>query len=915
MTDIASLGIKVDSTQAGTAAQTLDQLAAAGGRTESAIGRLGRVAREFGSGLRTGAREGLREFGIGTTNVGAASRAAAGEMTKVTRAATQQSAVLSGASRVMRRYVALLAAAFSVREIVRAADTYANLSARLLLATGSSEKFAAAQAELSNIAFRTRSSLEGTIDLFAKMTQSTRDLGVSQSEVLAVTESINKAMALSGTSAQAASAALIQLGQAFGSGQLRGEELRSVMENSLRLSQAIADGMGISVGKLRTVAEEGKLTSEVVFKALQKSSGQIDREFARLPMTIGGATTQVRSALIELIGEFSAGTKAGSIIAEAISDVASYIRELAKNVKQMADNGDLQRWIDDARDGFDILIQLIRTAIAGFEDLAATANVVSGSFDAVFADLKVASAVSRNAFGGVFFESNRKALENALEERNNTVRDANERLAAFLNRDSEFKRAMRDLGRFEIGDRNRRRRAALVEEPPVDIVPQRPGATDTPLTAEQRRAAEQMRKAMMDAQLGAIRRQLNELTSAYAAAESILDAQRSAGIISEQEYYTKKRGFIRMNADAQVEALQAENARLAAEKATGAERIKVQSKIAENESKIESIRLKATASTEVLAIQQTEALRSVARSYEEARQAAQAYLDTLVQQQRRELEGMGMGERFRDRNAGLTQIDDRYQGQRDELANNRALLQMEGKWTAESQQQYEKRLAIINDFHARARESYDEYWQYRAAREADWTLGLSEGLNNYLDEARNVYQQTADAVGNAMRGMEDALVSFVTKGKLDFRSLADSIIADIMRIQIRKMITGAFDAIGLGALLKPNALGNVYQSPSLSAYSNDVYNTPQLFAFAKGAGVFAEAGPEAIMPLKRGKDGRLGVSSEGGGINIKIDSTVNAAPGVNAAQFGVMLDQRDRALEARLVDGLRRGRYPVAVSA
>lgn len=910
MADIASLGIKIDSTQAGTAKQTLDQLAAASGKTESVIGRLGRTAREFGSGLRSGAREGLREFGIGTTQVGAASRAAAGEMTKVTRAARQQSAALSGASRLMRRYVALLATAFSAREIIRASDTYANLSARLLLATGSSEKLASAQREISDISFRTRSSLEGTIDLFAKMTQSTRELGVTQTEVLAVTESINKAMALSGTSAQAASAALIQLGQAFGSGQLRGEELRSVMENSLRLSQAIADGMGISVGKLRTVAEEGKLTSEVVFRALQKSARQIDSEFARLPLTIGGATTQVRSALLELIGEFSGGTKAGSALAEVISDVASYIRDLAKEVRRMADNGELQRWVDDARDGFDILIQLIRTTIAGFEDLAATANVVAGSFDAVFADLKVASAVSRNAFGGVFFESNRKALEEALESRNKTVLDANKRLADFLNRDSEFKRALSDLGRLEIGDRNRRRKGALVEEPPVDIVPQRPASTEKVLTPEQRRAAEQMRKAMMDAQIATIRRQLNELTSAYGAAESILDAQRSAGIISEQEYYTKKRGFIRMNADAQVKALQDENARLAAEKVSGAERIKQQEKIAENQSKIDSILLNATAKTQVLSIQQTEANRAVARSFEEARQAAQAYLDTLVQQQRREVEMMGMGQRARDRQAGLNQIDDRYQGQRDELANNRALLQMEGKWTSESQQQYEQRLAIINDFHRKARQSYDEFWQYRSAREEDWTLGLSEGLNNYLDEARNVYQQTADAVGNAMRGMEDALVSFVTKGKMDFRSLADSIIADIARIQIRKMIAGAFDSIGLGSLLKPNADGNVYHSKSLSAYSGGIYNTPQLFTFAKGAGVFAEAGPEAIMPLKRGKDGKLGVSGEGGQ-KIEIHTTINPAPGTDMAAFKAYVDYSNAQLEAKLIGGFQRGRYPM----
>src|SRR5690606_4362379 len=77
---------------------------------------------------------------------------------------------------------------------------------------------------------------------------------------------------------------------------------------------------------------------------------------------------------------------------------------------------------------------------------------------------------------------------------------------------------------------------------------------------------------------------------------------------------------------------------------------------------------------------------------------------------------------------------------------------------------------------------------------------------------------------------------------------------------------GLFAAIG--RLLVPNAMGAVYDSPSLSAYSGGVYSTPQVFAFANGgvprAGVFGEAGPEAIMPLKRGRDGKLGVAAEGG---------------------------------------------------
>lgn len=143
-----------------------------------------------------------------------------------------------------------------------------------------------------------------------------------------------------------------------------------------------------------------------------------------------------------------------------------------------------------------------------------------------------------------------------------------------------------------------------------------------------------------------------------------------------------------------------------------------------------------------------------------------------------------------------------------------------------------------------------------------------------------------------------------------FRDVLDDIDQEL-RLTIRNSITAITEpAQSLMSALKRNANGNVYQSPSLSAYANGIYDTPRLFAFAKGAGVFAEDGAEAIMPLKRGKDGKLGVSSEGGGVTIY--STVNAAPGTDPAALKAYLDYRDSQLKADILDGMRRGRYPVS---
>jgi len=157
---------------------------------------------------------------------------------------------------------------------------------------------------------------------------------------------------------------------------------------------------------------------------------------------------------------------------------------------------------------------------------------------------------------------------------------------------------------------------------------------------------------------------------------------------------------------------------------------------------------------------------------------------------------------------------------------------------------------------------------------------------------------------DAFEGMEDALVNFVQTGKLNFKSLVNSILADMARITIRQNITGPLanwmsggssgsSGGGLGSIFSMfsgffgggssprwdlNANGGVYSSPSLSAYSGQVVSRPTPFRFASGAGLMGEAGPEAILPLKRGRDGKLGVQAGGGNpVNITVNVSGNSS--------------------------------------
>lgn len=216
--------------------------------------------------------------------------------------------------------------------------------------------------------------------------------------------------------------------------------------------------------------------------------------------------------------------------------------------------------------------------------------------------------------------------------------------------------------------------------------------------------------------------------------------------------------------------------------------------------------------------------------------------------------------------------------------NNKILTLRDDLATASNEkqrQELEKQIALRQEYGAKLVQVQEDTFIKIDAAQADWSNGASAAFENYLDSAADVAGQTEDLFTNAFNNLEDGIVQFIKTGKASFKDFADAIIEDLIRIQVRQAAAGflssAFGFLGGGgaALGKgtmtgfseviPNAKGGVYDSPSLSAFSGGVYDSPQMFAFAKGAGIFAEAGPEAILPLHRGPDGSLGVMAAGAG--------------------------------------------------
>jgi lambda family phage tail tape measure protein len=161
---------------------------------------------------------------------------------------------------------------------------------------------------------------------------------------------------------------------------------------------------------------------------------------------------------------------------------------------------------------------------------------------------------------------------------------------------------------------------------------------------------------------------------------------------------------------------------------------------------------------------------------------------------------------------------------------------------------------------------------------------FSESLKQYYEQLTNFGAQVADSVKGAFQGLEDQLVSFVTTGKASFADLAKSIIADIARIAIRQAIIAPL-LKGVGGIFGLTfANGGVFAQNGIQKFARGgIVDKPTLFPFAKGTGLMGEAGPEAIMPLRRGRDGRLGVEAAGGGggvnVTVNVDATGTRAQG------------------------------------
>jgi tape measure domain-containing protein len=317
----------------------------------------------------------------------------------VSRAAVAMGAALAGVS-----VIAL------ARGFLAIADEAKKLDAQLKLATAGFGTFAQAQKDVQRIADETRSGLSDTAGVYANLVRVSKEMGATQLDASRATETITKTFKISGASAVETAQSLRQLTQGLQSGTLRGDEFNSVMESAPRFARLLADSLGVPIGQLRKMAEEGELTADKLLRALtdKKFTDGIDAEFRQMPITFGEAVTRIQNSAITVFGAFDRGGEFSTMLANFVSGGADGFTDLTDSAEQLGI--DIRSTFAGLSDAFQPLLEGALSAFGSIESEASSvrqtiADILGGLDDVVNILPRIQNAANsfdRRVFGTQF---------------------------------------------------------------------------------------------------------------------------------------------------------------------------------------------------------------------------------------------------------------------------------------------------------------------------------------------------------------------------------------------------------------------------------------------------------------------------------------------------------------------------------
>ncbi|OAM20705.1 hypothetical protein A7P84_01840 [Eikenella corrodens] len=942
MADVATLGIGVDLSELRAATRELEKLEQAAAKAEKATSKIG---------------------GLGNQAAGAGNKAAGyGRQVEKAGQQTEQLGNKAKATAGLLGYLKTAFAAFvsiqTVRMLADTADRMQSLNNQIKLVTGSENAALAVRKELLAISNRTYADLEATGSLYVKAQRALQDYGYSQKQVLQFVEATNNAMRVGGVGAQEQAAALFQLSQALGSGRLQGDEFRSISEAAPILLDTLAEHLGKTRAEIRAMAADGKLTSDVIVEAVTAAGGKLAEQAGNMQVTLGGSLTVLKNNFAVLVDDVLNSSGVMSVFAQGILFVANNLQTIgqvigaigfaylfqmlnalqvtsykvgfafgrmaaimlanpfvavaAALVAVLAATGELSNAMDALGViGGDVL-DLIKTGYQGLADLieavyidmtssaednaAQSTGIFGGFFDdtgtgfwgllesvAKVFDMIAAVIASSVEWGIGAFMNLWTAVENGAINAANAALKAIENLINFtingINRVIDLANNMPGVNLGKVGTVSFSKIAGG-NKPMAglgfgDIFAARVAVqSESGLQSKVRNAHD---RATMG---NAVNNALGGGGGKPRPRPSGGGGRKRGGGKSDaeklQEQFNKELSTTREKLNViKAEFTDMENYGFKNQFTTLREFDAELNKVGGRYSKFSE--------------DQRKAIRNV---YEQIH--AQEQLNAVQAFQldgKRHLEDMEF-------EVGLL---GKSQAETERLRYARELDLKVRQQTAGMSPEY---VAKMNEERDAILAQYDAIQRIKEERGEDWLGGIRDGVNKYAKSMGTLREQMADMVGNTFDTLGNTLGDFVATGKANFRDMTVSILQDLSKIFIRMATMRLVSSFAGGAFADGGAFNNGLQFfASGGVFTNQVVSRPTMFAHGGGFGVMGEAGPEAIMPLTRAPNGKLGVAAQGGsGVQNNVNISVSISQTGNAESDSKADSEQGRRI-ARMLDG------------
>lgn len=830
-------------------------------------------------------------------------------------------------------------------------DEVRQVDARLRQVTRSTADFAAAQRQALALSAETGAGYRAIADLYSRLAISAADYGVSQEQLAAVTEITARALRVSGASAAETASVITQLSQGLGAGALRGEEFNAVMESGPRLARALADGLGVPIGRLRELAEQGLLTTDVVVQALLSQRAALAREAAAMPQTIGAALTALRDAFGQTAARIDATTGASVGAVAALSALARHLdaivavgiaAALAAGAVAMgrlaaattAAIGSLAAKLAAERQALAVSIAhtQARVSYAAAELAAAQAAVASATgmarltlvttalipaqqrlaaaSAAATAALAAKSVAARGAGAALAFMGGKLGLVvTALTAGTvawtlwgSRASAAADQATAAIERAREAAARLAREQRFGAGDEGVLREGIAALEARIAALVQSSGRSPG---ARQQLGAARAELEQLQAQLDRLER------SATAAPGAPSDAARELARRQWQAYITQFR-----DRGAQLQAA-IDELRARAREAGVAE------SSAEFQRALAQLRARHAPRVE-RALGETfdDVLARMAQRRLELHERAEADASAAAERERAEAAAEAsrrITEDFEARRVAGNELAAAERRLHDTTMERHEAVARRWADALEPGRAYLRQLDEIDEAELRGALSAEHAAQARArvAAQAERTTLAYEGTIAAQQRLDDMTRQLGITFTSAF---ENAIVHGRRLSEV-LHGLGQDILRILVRRNITEPVAAAVGSVDWRSVWRwfGFAAGGVPGGASLAAWRNRIVDRPTLFAFARG-GVMGEAGPEAIMPLTRGPGGRLGVDASGAGVTVNV---INQAAGTRASAsertgpggrriIDVVIDEVRASLSADIARGA--GPVPAALA-